>query len=105
MRMALEKAGYQVSVVHNGRDALDTLLEKQPDVLITDIEMPVMSGRELCEAIETQIPDRTFPIYVCTSVTDMEHREWTKQINNLSFLEKPVSIKKLTSELAGRLSS
>ena len=105
MRMALEKAGYKVTVTHNGQDALEAALASAPDVLITDIEMPVMTGKELCHALEEQVPDRAYPIYVCTSVTDMEHREWTKQISNLYFLEKPVSIKKLTAELANRLSS
>ena len=103
MRMALEKAGYDVTVTHNGRDALDKALESPPDVLITDIEMPIMTGQELCLALETQAPHRNFPIYVCTSVTDMVHREWTKQIENLFFLEKPVSIKKLTKALAEQL--
>ena len=103
MRMALEKAGYQVKVTHNGRDALQQALAEPPDVLITDIEMPIMTGQELCLALVEQVPSRAYPIYVCTSVTDMVHREWTKQIDNLFFLEKPVSIKKLTAELADRL--
>ncbi len=103
MRMALEKGGHVVKVAHNGRDALDEALANPPDVLITDIEMPVMTGQELCMALEDEVPDRAFPIYVCTSVTDMVHREWTKQIDNLYFLEKPVSIKKLLAELQKRL--
>ena len=104
MRMALEKAGYRVTVTHNGKDALAQALGESPDVLITDIEMPIMTGQELCMALEEQLPQRDFPIYVCTSVTDMVHREWTKEIGNLFFLEKPVSIKKLVTELAERLS-
>ena len=103
MRMALEKAGYSVRVTHNGRDALEEALANPPDALITDIEMPIMTGQELCTELVRQAPQRTYPIYVCTSVTDMVHREWTKHIANLFFLEKPVSIKKLTSELNSRL--
>ena len=103
MRMALEKAGYSVTVKHNGKEALDAVLQDPPDALVTDIEMPIMTGQELCLTLADQMPDRTFPVYVVTSVTDMVHREWTKSIDNLFFLEKPVGIKRLASELEQRL--
>lgn len=95
MKLALEKNGYSVSVSHNGEQALEKLNEMKPDLLITDINMPRMSGEVLCENIEKSIPDREFPILVLTSKTEIEHREWTKKMKNTMFLEKPVSIRKL----------
>ena len=70
-----------------------------PDFLITDIDMPRMSGKELCLAIEEQFPGRTFPIVVLTSRTEMEHRDWTRSIDNLTFMEKPVSVRRLVSHI------
>ena len=67
--------------------------------MVTDIQMPLMTGKELCLALEEQYPQRTFPIFVMTSMTDREHREWTQKINNLEFLEKPLSMRTLTREL------
>ena len=95
MKLALEKNGYNVEVAHNGEQALDKIKQKLPDLLITDIDMPRMNGEVLCQNIEKDIPDRSFPILVLTSKTEIEHREWTRNISNTLFLEKPISIRKL----------
>ena len=47
LRLLLECEGYVVSTAADGQDALDAALRLQPDVLVTDIEMPRMSGCEL----------------------------------------------------------
>ncbi|QMU60506.1 MAG: response regulator [Gammaproteobacteria bacterium] len=95
MTLALEKNGYKVVSAFNGEQALDKLKEKLPDFLITDIDMPRMNGRDLCKKIDEEMPDRKFPILVLTSKTEIEHREWTRDIQHTMFLEKPVSIRKL----------
>ena len=51
LRMMLEDEGYHVSAAANGREALAALALRRPDLVITDVEMPVMSGLELCEAL------------------------------------------------------
>jgi len=99
MSQALERQGYQVEGVLNGELALQRVREQHPDVLITDIEMPRMTGEELCRQIQAEMPDREFLIFVITSRTELEHREWSSSIDNVMFLEKPVSIRKLISEL------
>jgi DNA-binding response OmpR family regulator len=99
LKLYLERAGYVVETVQNGQIALDSILKSAPDAMVTDIQMPLMTGKELCLALEEQYPQRTFPIFVMTSMTDREHREWTQKINNLEFLEKPLSMRALTREL------
>jgi len=103
MRLALEKNGFSVDVHSNGLEALEAVRSEWPDVLVTDIEMPGMSGQELCLKIAEEFPDRSFPIYVVTSVTDLVHRKWTRDIDDLYFIEKPVSIRRLTLEIEKRI--
>ena len=105
MRLGLESAGYEVITAANGAECLAKLLEETPDFLVTDIDMPRMNGRELCEAIQNQFPDRHYPIVVLTSRTELEHRDWTSGIDNLRFMEKPVSIQKLQKLIAETLDS
>lgn len=95
LRLGLEEAGYEVQSSGDGAECLVKLCESHPDFLVTDIDMPRMTGRELCEAIVRQFPDRTFPIVVLTSRTELEHRIWTRGIQNLEFMEKPVSVRRL----------
>jgi len=100
MRVALEKVGYRVNTAVDGQDALTKLEAGHPDILVTDIEMPRMSGKELCLHIQQTIPNREFPIFVSTSLTALEHREWSGKIPNLIFLEKPISIRKLRAAIS-----
>jgi len=103
VKLGLESGGYEVDSASNGSECLVKLCTAHPDFLVTDIDMPRMSGRELCLAIEEQFPDRAFPIVVLTSRTEMEHREWTRKMNNLAFMEKPVSIRRLLSHIGKTL--
>ncbi len=100
LKVSLEKQGYQVETYNNGLDALEALSRRKPDVLITDIQMPRMSGEELCYQIEEKYPEREFLIFVLTSRTEMEHREWSARIDNLKFMEKPVSIRNLLNQVS-----
>ena len=105
LKMSLEKEGYTVEVCANGRDALELIQRAPPDVLITDIQMPLMDGEELCRNIQQSMPERNFLIFVLTSRTEIEHRQWSREISNLQFLEKPVSIRQLTEKLASNFDS
>ncbi len=99
MQLALERAGYEVFSVPNGEAAYEWLSERQPDVLITDIQMPRMTGEQLCKKISEHYPQRKFLIFVLTSRTEVEHRDWSHKLDNVMFLEKPVSTRKLIKAL------
>ena len=97
LKLGIEDAGYEVDTASNGSECLVKLCDGHPDFLVTDIDMPRMTGKELCLAIEEQFPNRAFPIVVLTSRTELEHRDWTRSIQNLTFMEKPVSVRQLVS--------
>jgi CheY-like chemotaxis protein len=102
LKLQLERAGYLVRTANDGKEALDAILESAPDVLVTDIQMPRMSGEQLCAAIEKQVPGRKFPIFVMTSMTDREHRHWTHNMRDTHFLEKPISVRMLITKVEER---
>ncbi len=99
LKLSLEKEGYAVETCANGKEALTRLEQEYPDILITDIQMPLMTGEELCRHIKQHMPERKFLIFVLTSRTEIEHREWSRDIDNLLFLEKPVSIRNLLEKI------
>ncbi|CAN5594142.1 response regulator [soil metagenome] len=73
MKNILESAGYLIKTANDGTDALK-LLEKEPfDLLVTDIEMPKMTGIELTAAVRKS--GQVIPIILVTSMTDQHYRE------------------------------
>jgi DNA-binding response OmpR family regulator len=95
LRLGLEKAGYCVSAVTDGERALAKIRERVPDVLITDIEMPRMNGQQLCKSLEKEVDDPSLLIIVVTSHPEETHRIWSSELSRITFLEKPLSLRKL----------
>lgn len=95
LRLGLEKAGYKVSSVTDGERALEKIRVNVPDVLITDIEMPRMDGEQLCRTLEEEVSDPKLLVIVVTSHPEENHRVWSSEIPRVTFLEKPLSVRKL----------
>ena len=99
MKLSLGKEGYAVETAPNGEVAMQMLRASHPDILITDIDMPKMNGEQLCKKIAEEFPDRKFLTFIATSRAEVEHREWSRQIDKLNFMEKPLSIRKVQAML------
>lgn len=68
----LSTAGYEVSIVGTGEEALASVRERMPSLLLTDIVMPVMNGYELCNAIRNDPAIASLPIILVTQLYDPE---------------------------------
>ncbi|MDQ2106105.1 response regulator [Azospirillum isscasi] len=64
MEDSLTRAGFHVTVTHNGRDALEADARDQADVLLTDLRMPIMDGMALIQRLRGDRPD--LPVVVVT---------------------------------------
>jgi len=63
----LEEEGYTVVTAANGRDGLDRASEKVPDLVITDLMMPIMDGDELLRELRKSAALRKVPVILITS--------------------------------------
>lgn len=99
LKLMLERAGHRVRTACDGVEGLAQVRAEPPDVLVTDIQMPRMDGRELVRTLHAEMPDRAFDIYVMTSMTERGEREWVRKIPRVVFLEKPVSPRQLVARL------
>ena len=91
LKLVLQKAGYEVTCVDNGKKALDAYHIIHPDIVVTDVKMPYMTGRELVENIRESEGGNGIPVVVMTSTLESENRDWVSGIDKVSFLGKPVS--------------
>jgi CheY-like chemotaxis protein len=103
VRLGLERAGHDVTCAGNGAEALKHLRERHFDVLITDVNMPRMSGRELCDSLREELPERDPLIFVVTARPGAGHREWSGDLRGVEFVEKPASIRTLLQRIDERM--
>jgi len=99
LRLMLEREGYDVASANDGNEALEKMAVRRPDVMVSDIQMAGMDGRELCRTARARYPEDSFPIFVMTSMTASEERAWVRELANVEFLEKPLSPRQLIARL------
>lgn len=91
LQLQLEQAGYEVRMAHHGREALHCVEEFAPHALVTDITMPVMDGRELCDALHAAGKLPALRVLVVTACSDRGLRDWVAGLPGVTLMEKPLS--------------
>jgi diguanylate cyclase (GGDEF)-like protein len=91
LQILLEREGYSVVAVKNGREAVEHMISRRPDLAILDVMMPVMDGLEACRRIKLDEGTRDIPVIFLSA-----HDETDIQVNGLSlgandFVGKPFS--------------
>lgn len=95
----LLKSGYEVEIANNGQMGLEKVNRQMPDVIVSDIQMPKMTGQQFCERLRKDYPESDVLVIIMTSRTERDFREWAAKMDNVEFLEKPLSPKKLVLRL------
>lgn len=70
LEQLLLEHGYAVTVMENGRHAMEFLKGQKPDLIISDIMMPVMDGYALCRAVKADSALRGIPVILLTGLSD-----------------------------------
>jgi PAS domain S-box-containing protein len=93
LSIVLSDAGYSVSTAQNGDDALKLLKCLTPHIIITDVQMPGISGLELLESVKKNYPD--IEVVVVTAFGEMDLAVKALQLDASDFITKPVDEKVL----------
>lgn len=92
-----QRAGFEVvGGAENGIEALDLLEKLEPDLVLTDIKMPLMTGLELAKRTREIRPATKFVIL--SGYDDFEYAQEAFKYNVIRYLLKPVSASELTEE-------
>lgn len=73
----------------NGKAGLELCIEQKPDLIITDVMMPVMDGMEMCQQLRHNVPTSTTPIIMLTAKNDKHTELESIKISIDAFLVKP----------------
>ncbi len=87
--------GYEVSQAANGAEALEFLVQREPDLVLLDIEMPRVDGIAVCQAIKAHPTRRLVPVVLITAANDRATRLRGLEAGADEFLTKPFDAKEL----------
>ena len=91
LEVKLKKQGMEVILAKNGQEAWNLIQEHKPDVVITDINMPIMDGKTLCIRTNPLKREKSFLTIVVTARIDPQDNIWVNDLQDTLLLEKPFS--------------
>jgi DNA-binding response OmpR family regulator len=96
--------GYDVSLAHNGREGLAAILRTMPDLVLSDISMPAMSGFELLQRLVALAPRFSkMPFVFLTALTDRDNELKGRQLGADDYVTKPIDFELLATIITARL--
>jgi DNA-binding response OmpR family regulator/two-component sensor histidine kinase len=96
---------YTVIDAPNGKEALLIAVAKNPDLIITDVIMPIMDGKELCNIIKTNFKTSHIPVIMITALSEVDDKVEGLEIGADAYVEKPFNIQILIATVNNLIKS
>ena len=95
----LSEAGFEVRAVSSLRAFLNALLDWKPHIIVTDLNMPEMSGVDLCQWLRQQVATAKIPIVLCSSMSEADLAEVARSVGADAYLSKEAGLEALPARL------
>jgi len=99
VRLLLERRGYSVASAHNGEQGLKVLRARRPDLIVLDLDMPVMDGWGMLSRMQVERATAGIPIIVVTAHLLPDERESVSQAGGSGYVLKPFRAEDLLGEI------
>lgn len=100
----LREAGYQVELAYDGHNGLAAILSGSPDLVLSDISMPVMSGFDVLQRLTSLAPKFSdIPFIFLTALADRESELKGRRLGADDYVTKPIDFEILGTIIAARL--
>jgi len=95
----LDKAGCEVLTAATGREALDRIALRRPDLILLDLMLPDIDGFGVCEILRRQAVTATIPIVILTAWATTDAKSLGLELGALDYLTKPFSPRELVQRV------
>ena len=95
----LRNNGYEVITANNGAEALELAQQESPDIIVTDYQMPVMSGLELVKELRENEITKSIPVILLTARSFAISKEEQDDLQISTCLSKPFSPRELLGDI------
>jgi DNA-binding response OmpR family regulator len=99
IRYNFEREGFRVRVATTGEDALEVLLERPPSLIVLDLNLPHMSGFELCRRLRAEATTSNVPILILTARTDESDKVLGLNLGADDYITKPFGMRELVARV------
>ncbi len=99
LKQGLSNAGYQINLAENGYQALLAFEENHFDLILMDVNMPVMDGFECCIALRKTTQGKNIPIILLTGRDDHESINHAFEVGASDFITKPINLRLLAQRI------
>lgn len=89
----------KTDVVYDGQQALDYVAEREPDVIVLDLEMPKMHGMDVLRQLSKTNPK--IQVVILTAFGTQEREDEAKNLKAFDFINKPVDVETLADRIRG----
>ncbi len=103
LRKGLERLNLEIHVAYDGREALEVIREKQPQVVVLDVMMPVMNGWEVCKELRADPEFKGLGIIMLTGIGPNLNEMTSPLYGADDHLDKPVDIGELQERVQALL--
>ena len=93
----------RVLVAYDGEQAYKIACKEFPDIIVSDVMMPVMNGYELCKAVKENVSVSHIPFILLTARNDDDSRKYGYMMGADSYLEKPFEMEELLAKIVNKL--
>jgi DNA-binding response OmpR family regulator len=87
-RMKFEADGFEVQIANNGRDGVELVKTLSPDIVLLDMQMPIMNGDEALKHIRAEEWGKTVPVMVLTNLGEEEAPKDIRSLGIESYIVK-----------------
>jgi two-component system, cell cycle response regulator DivK len=95
----LRMHGFEVMEANDGREALECVSEFRPQLVVTDLMMPVMDGVELIERLRSDPETADLPVVAITADATEQSERKARQAGAVDFITKPIDLPALLDRL------
>ncbi|NOQ15483.1 MAG: response regulator [Methyloprofundus sp.] len=92
---------YEVQCVCNGQECLDAVAQRQPDLILLDVMMPVMGGKETCEYLKNSPDTKHIPIVVLSAQSYEDDIKVMLDLGVYGYITKPFDSQQLKKVIEG----
>jgi CheY-like chemotaxis protein len=99
----LTRKGYEVSIAIDGKAGVDMAKAEHPDLILMDLNLPVMDGWEATSILKKDEATKDIPIIALSAHAMMEHKQRALECGADDYDTKPVDVERLLSKMSGFL--